>query len=116
MVGASITGKHFEPGTITANNFTLSVMTMPSGAVAPSHAHEVEEVFFVLKGEITAWWERQDGSREETVLHEKEMIFAPAGVMHGLLNHTDSDVEVQVIIGVGKPEKPSYLDETLAGS
>ena len=44
------------------------------------------------------------------------MIFAPAGVMHGLLNHTDSDVEVQVIIGVGKPEKPTYLDETLAGS
>ena len=116
MVGASITGKHFEPGTITANHFTLSVMTMPPGAVAPSHAHEVEEVFFVLKGEITAWRERQDGSREETVLHEKEMIFAPAGVMHGLLNHTGSDVEVQVIIGVGKPEKPTYLDETLAGS
>lgn len=116
MVGASITGKHFEPGTITANHFTLSVMTMPPGAVAPSHAHEVEEVFFVLKGEITAWWERQDGSREDTVLHEKEMIFAPAGVMHGLLNHTGSDVEVQVIIGVGKPEKPTYLDETLAGS
>ena len=23
MVGASITGKHFEPGTVTANNFTL---------------------------------------------------------------------------------------------
>ena len=54
MVGASITGKHFEPGTITAGHFTLSVMMMPPGGVAPSHAHEVEEVFFVVKGELTA--------------------------------------------------------------
>tara|TARA_Y100001936_G_C15968065_1_gene609487 strand:- start:319 stop:798 length:480 start_codon:yes stop_codon:yes gene_type:complete len=116
MVGASITGKHFEPGTIPANNFTLSVMTMPPDAVAPSHAHEVEEVFFVLKGEITAWWERADGTREQTVLKEKQMIYSPAGVMHGLHNHTNEDVQVQVVIGVGKPEKPSYLDESLAGT
>ena len=116
MVGASITGKHFEPGTIPANNFTLSVMTMPPGAVAPSHAHEVEEVFFVLKGQITAWWERDDGSREETILQEKHMIYAPAGMMHGLYNHTSEDVQVQVVIGVGKPEKPTYLDASLAGT
>ena len=114
MVGASITGKHYEPGTIPADNFTLSFMTMPSGAVAPSHAHEVEEVFFVLKGEITAWWEREDGSKEETILHEKQMIYSPAGIMHGLYNHTDHDVDVQVIIGVGKPQKPTYLDDTLS--
>lgn len=116
MVGASITGKHEEPGTITADAFTLSVMMMPPGAVAPSHAHEVEEVFFVVKGELTTWWERDDGTRLETVLHEREMIHSPAGIMHGLYNHTDEDALVQVVIGVGRPQKPTYLDETLAGS
>ena len=62
MVGASITGNHTEPGTIPSENFTLSVMMMPPGAEAPSHAHEVEEVFFVVEGELTAWWEHDDGT------------------------------------------------------
>lgn len=113
MVGASITGKHFEPGTVTANNFTLSVMMMPPGAVAPSHAHEVEEVFFVVKGELTAWWEDDDGRIVDTVLKEREMICSPAGIMHGLRNHTDEDALVQVVIGAGRPQKPTYLDATL---
>ncbi len=113
MVGASITGKHYEPGTITANNFTLSVMMMPPGAEAPSHAHEVEEVFFVVKGELTAWWEDDDSRIVETVLKEREMIYSPAGIMHGLRNHTDEEAQVQVIIGVGRPQKPSYLDAAL---
>ncbi len=115
MVGASITGKHFEPGTVTANNFTLSVMMMPPGGIAPSHAHEVEEVFFVVKGELTAWWESDDGRILETVLGEREMIYNPAGIMHGLRNHTDQEALVQVVIGVGRPQKPTYLDRTLAG-
>ena len=114
MVGASITGKHYEPGTVTADNFTLSVMMMPPGAEAPSHAHEVEEVFFVVKGELTAWWEGRRGpDRRETVLREREMIYSPAGIMHGLRNHTDEESQVQVVIGVGRPQKPTYLDSTL---
>ena len=113
MVGASITGKHYEPGTVTANNFTLSVMMMPPGAEAPSHAHEVEEVFFVVKGELTAWWEDDDGRIVDTVLKEREMIYSPAGIMHGLRNHTDEEALVQVVIGVGRPQKPTYLDATL---
>ena len=116
MVGGSITGVHDEPGTIRSGSFVLSVMMMPPGGVAPSHAHEVEEVFYVVKGSLTAWWEHDDGSTIETVLGENEMIFAPPGVMHGLRNHTDGEAWVQVIIGAGKPEKPSYLDGTLAGT
>lgn len=114
MVGASITGRHEEAGTVTASNFTLSVMMLPPGVVAPSHAHEVEEVFFVIKGEITAWWEHDDGTVLSTVLKEREMVFSPAGIMHGLRNHTDEETLVQVVIGVGRPQKPTYIDETLA--
>ena len=88
-------------------------MMMPPGAVAPSHAHEVEEVFFVVKGELTAWWEDDDGRIVDTVLGEREMIYSPAGIMHGLRNHTDKEALVQVVIGVGRPQKPTYLDATL---
>lgn len=113
MVGASITGKHFEPGTVTADHFTLSVMMMPPGAEAPSHAHEVEEVFFVVKGELTAWWEDDDGRILDTILKEREMIHNPAGIMHGLRNHTTEEALVQVVIGVGRPQKPTYVDAAL---
>ncbi|MCY3785615.1 MAG: dimethylsulfonioproprionate lyase family protein [bacterium] len=113
MVGASITGKHVEAGTITADRFTLSVMMMPPGGEAPSHAHEVEEVFFVVKGELTAWWESDDGQILETVLREREMLHSPADIMHGLRNHTDTEALVQVVIGVGRPQKPTYLDPAL---
>ena len=44
------------------------------------------------------------------------MIYSPPGIMHGLRNHTDEEALVQVVIGVGKPEKPTYLDETLAAT
>ena len=87
---------------------------MSPGAEAPSHAHEVEEVFFVLKGELTVWWEDDEGRILETVLKEREMIYSPAGIMHGLRNHTDEEALVQVVIGVGRPQKPSYLDAALA--
>jgi len=73
----------------------------------------VEEVFFVVKGELTAWWEDEDGRKLETVLTGREMLYSPAGIMHGLRNHTDSEALVQVVIGVGKPQKPTYLDPTL---
>ncbi len=33
--------------------------------------------------------------------------------MHGLRNHTDENALVQVVIGVGRPQKPTYLDPEL---
>lgn len=41
------------------------------------------------------------------------MIYNPAETMHGLRNHTDDEALVQVVIGVGRPQKPSYLDAAL---
>jgi len=114
MVGGSITGKHDEPDVIPAQGFTLSLMMMPPGSVAPSHSHECEEVFFCLQGSLVAWWEDENGARLETLLQVNEMMHSPAGVLHGIRNETQGDALVQVIIGLGRPAKPIYADDNLS--
>ena len=114
MVGGSITGKHDEPGVIPAEGFTLSLMMMPPGSVAPSHSHECEEVFFCLQGSLVAWWEDENGERLETRLQVNELLHSPAGVLHGIRNDTQGDALVQVIIGKGHPAKPIYADKNLS--
>lgn len=113
MVGGSITQVHDEEGSIPAEGFTLSLMMMPPGSVAPAHAHEVEEVFFVLQGQLVGFWQDEDGTLLETTLYPNDMLHSPAGVQHGLRNETQSDALVQVIIGKGRPLKPTYLDPNL---
>jgi mannose-6-phosphate isomerase-like protein (cupin superfamily) len=118
MVGGSITGVHDEPGTIPADHFTVSFMTVPPGHVVPTHGHpDSEEAFFVLDGEATAWWENPDTEeRFEAKIGRHDLIMSPAHMMHGLKNIGTTDLIVQVIIGAQRPEKPYYTDEGLADS
>jgi quercetin dioxygenase-like cupin family protein len=118
MVGGSITGVHDEPGTIPPEHFTVSFMSVPAGNTVPSHGHpDVEEAFFILDGECTAWWDNPEtGERFEAELGRHDLIMSPAHILHGLKNTGDRDLIVQVLIGSQRPEKPYYNDEGLAGS
>src|SRR5215510_6421550 len=55
---------------IPARAFTLSVMFVPPGEGNASHTHEVEEAFFILRGEMKVFVEDGAGNRAETVLGE----------------------------------------------
>ena len=46
---------------IPAGNFTLSIMAVPPGQGNAAHTHEVEEVFFVLRGHLTVFVEDETG-------------------------------------------------------
>jgi quercetin dioxygenase-like cupin family protein len=117
MVGGSITGVHDEPGTIPPGSFTVSFMNVPAGNTVPSHGHpDVEEAFFILDGECSAWWESPSGERFEAQLGRHDMIMSPANVVHGLKNTGSTDLIVQVLIGSHRPEKPWYPDDGLASS
>ncbi|HLQ34353.1 MAG TPA: cupin domain-containing protein, partial [Chloroflexota bacterium] len=54
FIGAGGSGKHGDPNVIPPGNFTLSIMYVEPGQGNAAHTHEVEEVFFVLKGLLTA--------------------------------------------------------------
>lgn len=53
-IGTGATGVASDTNTVPAEHFTFSTMVLPSKCEGPLHLHDdVEEVFFMLKGQIT---------------------------------------------------------------
>lgn len=113
FVGAGASGKHGDGSTIAAGGFTLSIMEVPPGQGNAPHTHEVEEVFFVLEGELTVFVEDEDGDRVSRTLQPWEMIWCPPGVIHGYVNDTQATVFLQVMLGRGRPETAGFADQSL---
>ena len=113
FLGAGGSGKHDDPTVIPARGFTLSVMYVEPGQGNAAHTHEVEEVFFVLKGFLSVFVEDEDGNRRTTRLGPWECIACPPGVIHGYDNDSLEPVYFQVMLGRGKPETMGYADQKL---
>ncbi len=113
LIGAGGSGKHGGTDFIPAGNFTLSIMFVPPGQGNAAHTHEVEEVFFVLQGYLTVFFEDEDGRRIDVRLGPWECVSAPAGVIHGYQNESLEPVYFQVMLGRGRPELMGYTDPTL---
>jgi len=93
---------------LKAEHFTLSTMILPAGCEGPLHIHtDVEEVFFVLEGDITFFWEK-DGETVTRTIGPRDLIFTPAGVWRGLRNDGETDGLMLVMLGAAKPVLPSY--------
>lgn len=107
-VGGGGTGKHDDPNVIRADHFTLSTMILPAGNEGPLHLHaDVEEIFFVLEGELTCIW--SDGTREiERTLGPRDMVWIPAGVWRGVRNPGQVETRFLTLLGAGRPELPTY--------
>ena len=106
-------GKH-DDGVIAAGAFTLSIMYVPPGEGNAPHTHEAEEVFFVLQGHLTVFFEEEDGRRVERHLGPWDCVSCPAGVIHGYSNDSVEPVYMQVMLGTGKkPDLMGYAEEDL---
>ena len=107
-IGTGATGVANDTNTVQADHFTFSTMVLPSKCEGPLHLHDdVEEVFFMLKGQITLMI--QDGdSYTETVLRERDLISVPPGIYRGLFNHGEEEALMCVMLGTNKPEIPTY--------
>jgi mannose-6-phosphate isomerase-like protein (cupin superfamily) len=91
-----------DENVIPVRAFTLSIMYVPAGQGNAAHTHEAEEVFFVLKGHLTVFFEDVAGNRVETVLNPWDCVSCPAGVIHGYHNNTLEPVYTQVMLGKGQ--------------
>ncbi len=63
FIGAGGSGKYNDVTVIPPGNFTLSIMFVPPGQGNAAHTHEVEEVFFVLKGFLDVFIEDEKGNK-----------------------------------------------------
>ena len=113
FIGAGGSGKHRDGSAIPARGFTLSVMYVEPGQGNAPHTHEVEEVFFVLQGRLTAFIEDEDGRRIDIRLGPWECIACPPGVIHGYVNDSPEPVYFQVMLGRARPETMGYADDEL---
>ena len=113
FIGAGASGKVQDQTVVPPGAFTLSVMYVPPGQGNASHTHEVEEVFFVLKGYLTAFLEDGNGQRLEVRLGPWDCIACPAGVVHGYQNGSLEPVWLQIMLGKGRPELMGYTDPAL---
>lgn len=113
FIGAGGSGKHGDVTAISPGNFTLSIMYVEPGQGNASHTHEVEEVFFVLRGMLDVFIEDESGARIVTRLGPWDCISCPAGVIHGYINSSLEPVYFQVMLGRARPEAMGYADETL---
>ena len=111
FIGAGGSGKHDDVNAIPPSNFTLSIMFVEPGQGNASHTHEVEEVFFVLRGMLDVFIEDEKGEHIVTRLGPWDCISCPAGVIHGYINSSLEPVYFQVMLGRARPEAMGYADE-----
>ncbi len=112
-IGAGASGKVGDTSVVPPGAFTLSVMFVPPGQGNASHTHEVEEVFFVLQGYLTAFMEDESGKRLDVKLGPWDCIACPAGVVHGYQNDGLEPVWLQIMLGKGRPDLMGYTDPAL---
>lgn len=85
-------------------------MVLPPGCVGPLHLHDdVEEVFFILKGNVKALIQTDSNSEvHEIPLKERDCISSPPGVYRGIRNDGDEEALMLVMLGAVKPNLPTY--------
>ncbi len=113
FIGAGGSGKHGDQNVIPPRGFTLSIMYVQPGQGNAAHTHEVEEVFFVLKGFLNVFLQDESGNRLDVRLGPWECIACPPGVIHGYINDSLEPVYFQVMLGKSRPETMGYADEEL---
>ena len=80
----------------------------------PVH-HDVEEAFFILRGDSIRLFLEYKGERCEVVLNERDVISVPPGVYRGLRNEGQEESLMCVMLGASKPQTPTYpADHPLA--
>ena len=114
FIGSGASGKA-DAGVIPAEHFTLSIMFVPVGQGNAAHTHEVEEVFFILRGTVLVFFEDEAGRRAEATLGQWDCVSCPAGVMHGYQNVGLEPAYLQVMLGKARPDLMSYQDAGLQG-
>ncbi|PSJ46365.1 cupin domain-containing protein [Zobellella endophytica] len=110
-MGTGATGVKDDGNTVPSEHFTFSTMVLPGQCEGPLHVHhDVEEVFFMLRGSITLFVEHE-GEKFETRLSERDLISIPPGIYRGLFNHGEEDALMCVMLGAAKPTIPTYPED-----
>jgi len=108
-VGTGATGVAKDSNTVPAEHFTFSTMVLPAGCEGPLHLHDdVEEVFFILRGNKVKLMFKAENEYHETYLKERDLVSVPPGVYRGLVNEGIEEALMIICLGTSVPEIPRY--------
>ena len=111
-VGTGAAGVTHDDNVIPAEHFTFSTMILPAGCEGPLHVHhDVEEAFFILRGDSIRLFLEYNGERCEVVLNERDVISVPPGVYRGLRNEGQEESLMCVMLGANRPDLPDYPED-----
>ncbi len=95
-----------RPGLTEAKQLQLCQATLPPGEGHNFHTHpELEEVIYVLSGEVEQWVEK-----EFRRLKAGEVAHIPAGVVHATFNNSNADAVILAILSPGGSTGPFMVD------
>ncbi len=89
-----------------AKDIQICRATLPAGEGHGFHTHpELEEVIYVLEGEVEQWVER-----EHRVLKPGEVAHIPKGVVHATFNPTAEDAVILAVLSPAVFTGPFAVD------
>jgi len=95
-----------RPEVCAAKDLQLCRAVLPAGEGHNFHTHpELEEVIYVLSGEVEQWVER-----EKRVLKPGEVAHIPRGVVHASFNSGDCDAVILAILSPAAAQGPFLVD------
>jgi quercetin dioxygenase-like cupin family protein len=95
-----------RPEITNARNIQVCRAALPPGEGHGFHHHpELEEVIYVLEGEVEQWVEK-----EMRVLKAGEVAHIPAGIVHATFNPTAGDAVILAILSPASFEGPFAVD------
>ena len=95
-----------RPELTEAKQLQICQATLPPGEGHNFHTHpELEEVIYVLSGEVEQWVEK-----EFRLLKAGEVAHIPAGVVHATFNSSNADAVILAILSPGESTGPFMVD------
>lgn len=95
-----------RPEIVEADGLQVCRATFAPGKGHSFHKHpELEEIIYVLEGEIEQWVER-----EKRLLKPGEIAHIPAGIVHATFNSSAKDAVILAILSPAKAEGPFQVD------
>ncbi len=90
---------------ITGDRMMLAHVYIRKGAVVPTHAHENEQLTYILEGALH-FWLGEDGS-EEVVVRAGEVLHLPS-----MLPHKAEALEDTLDVDIFSPPRADWLQKT----
>jgi mannose-6-phosphate isomerase-like protein (cupin superfamily) len=108
-IGAGGSPKTGDRSTLPPGAFTCSLIFQEPGRKASTHHHEIEELFFVHRGNLTMSWQFGD-EVVDFIVGPGDAVLNPTSRPHGFRNDGDEDCVMQIMVATAAPMHPTYTD------